>query len=529
MFVSTKQYCRPWNKYPAQSRYNFIYSESLLSLPSNASQAPTASYFPIIDLSLSHYYLRYSCVNNKQKKVMLIYRMPINPYFKTLLRSAVLGIILSIIISMEITSVSSDPSPSPAVIYKELKDRLSPDSEVLLATNTNLTDAGFTVRWNAFDAPSYVVYAKPANNHDVKTIVQYASKANVPFLATGGGSGYTNTTAALKGAIGVDLGNFKSISIDANGNRMTVGGGVIFDDIFDPLHAVGKEIQNNELFWGIRGAGQNFGIVTSATYRVHDQTNNGTALNGDFVYPASAKESIFQLIKSIENDQPDELSIFPSIMFDMPTQATAIMVSLIYIGPEEKGMSYMQPFIDSSPIRQSVGLLPWNKLIKENRFGVDAMACAKGGDHAVFGLNVNEFDVATYVGLVDDFDAFYAQNPANILSILVLELFPNRVARSVPDEETAYPYRDSTGHMLLSFTFQDEAASVVAKQFALKTRSKLLEKGCRKSPLEVYVNYAHGDEGPVAWYSERKLPRLRALKSRWDPKNLFKWTNGVLQ
>ncbi|KAI0096946.1 FAD binding domain-containing protein [Nemania sp. FL0031] len=506
--------------------------------------------------------------------------MPINTSFKALLRFAVIGIILSIIIGMDIASVSAYPSPSPSVIYNELKGSLSPDSEVLLASNTNLTDAGFTVRWNAFDAPSYVVYAKPANNDDVKTIVQYASKANVPFLATGGGSGYTNTTAALKGAIGVDLGNFKNISIDATGNRMTVGGGVIFDDIFDPLHAVGKEIQtgscscvgmvgatlgggigpyqgihgllldalesvtmvtgsgeivtaskqeNSELFWGIRGAGQNFGIVTSATYGVHDQTNNGTALNGDFVYPASAKKSIFELIKSIEKDQPDELSIFPSIMFDFQTKATAIMVSLIYIGPEEKGRSYMKPFIDSSPIRQSVGLLPWNKLIKDNRFGVDAMACAKGGDHAVFGLNVDKFDVATYVSLVDDFDAFYKQNPANILSILVLELFPNRVTRSVPDEETAYPYRDSKGHMFLSFTFQDEAASVVAKEFALKTRSKLVEQGCSKSPLEVYVNYAHGDEGPVAWYSERKLPRLLALKSRWDPKNLFKWTNGLLQ
>lgn len=506
--------------------------------------------------------------------------MPINALFKTVFRFSVLRVILLFTTSMEIASVSATTSPSPSSIFGKLKTSLSPASQVLLASGTNLTDAGFTARWNAFDAPSYLVYAKPANNDDVKAIVQYASTANVPFLATGGGSGYTNTTAALQGAIGVDLGNFKSISIDAAANRMTIGGGVIFDDIFDPLHAAGKEIQtgscscvgmvgatlgggvgpyqgihgllldalesvtvvtgsgeivtaseqeNDELFWGLRGAGHNFGIVTSATYKIHDQTNDGMALNGDFVYPASAKESIFQLIKSIEKDQPDELSIFPSIIFDMPTQATAIMVSLIYIGPEEKGLPYLQPFIDSSPLRQSVGLLPWSRLIKDNRFGVDAMACAKGGNHAVYGLNVKEFDVATYVDLVDDFDAFYAQNPANIISILVLELFPNRVTRLVPDEETAYPYRDSIGYMFLSFIFQDEAASVAAKQFALKTRSKLLRKGCGTSPLEVYVNYAHGDEGPVAWYSERKLPRLLALKSRWDPKNLFKWTNSLLQ
>lgn len=62
-------------------------------------------------------------------------------------------------------------------------------------------------------------------------------------MAIGGGSGYTNTTGAIKGGIGIDLGFFREISIDAAKNRMTVGGGVIFEDIFDPLYSVGKEIR----------------------------------------------------------------------------------------------------------------------------------------------------------------------------------------------------------------------------------------------------------------------------------------------
>lgn len=39
--------------------------------------------------------------------------------------------------------------------------------------------------------------------------------------------------------------------------------------------------------------------------------------------------------------------------------------------------------------------------------------------------------------------------------------------------------------------------------------------------LEVYINYAHGDEGPAVWYGESNLPRLEALKKRWDPQNVF--------
>lgn len=45
--------------------------------------------------------------------------------------------------------------------------------------------------------------------------------------------------------------------------------------------------------------------------------------------------------------------------------------------------------------------------------------------------------------------------------------------------------------------------------------------------LSVYVNYAHGDEGANAWYSQRKMAKLSSLKQTWDPKQLFSWYNPV--
>lgn len=208
-----------------------------------------------------------------------------------------------------------------------------------------------------------------------------------------------------------------------------------------------SEQENRDLFWGLRGAGQNYGIVTSAEFEIHDQINGGIALNGDFVYPASSKEVIFDLVKSLADGQPNELSLFGSIMFDMQTQQTVLMMSAIYVGPEEEGMPYLQRFIDQSPLRQSVSTIPWSRLIKENRFGVDAMACMKGGNHSVMGMNIDKFDPATYVDLVDRFDQFYAQNPALIISLIVFELFPNKVTQNVADDATAYPYRDSLGYL----------------------------------------------------------------------------------
>lgn len=73
--------------------------------------------------------------------------------------------------------------------------------------------------------------------------IEYAGEQGVPFLATGGGNGYTNTTGAIRGGIGIDLGFFRDIHVNAIDNRLTIGGGVIFNDIFEPLHAAGKEIR----------------------------------------------------------------------------------------------------------------------------------------------------------------------------------------------------------------------------------------------------------------------------------------------
>lgn len=43
--------------------------------------------------------------------------------------------------------------------------------------------------------------------------------------------------------------------------------------------------------------------------------------------------------------------------------------------------------------------------------------------------------------------------------------------------------------------------------------------------LSVYVNYAHGDEKLPQRYGAGKLPRLAALKKKWDPDNVFAYNN----
>ena len=45
--------------------------------------------------------------------------------------------------------------------------------------------------------------------------------------------------------------------------------------------------------------------------------------------------------------------------------------------------------------------------------------------------------------------------------------------------------------------------------------------------LSVYINYARGDETLRQRYGARKLPRLAALKKKWDPHNVFAYNNAL--
>lgn len=65
-----------------------------------------------------------------------------------------------------------------------------------------------------------------------------------------------------------------------------------------------SDASNPDLFWAIRGAGANFGIITSATYKINDATNGGRVLNADFGFPGTANASLYDLLQSWDDAFP---------------------------------------------------------------------------------------------------------------------------------------------------------------------------------------------------------------------------------
>ena len=64
-------------------------------------------------------------------------------------------------------------------------------------------------------------------------------------MATGGGHGVSVTLATLRNGIEIDMSLFKNVTVDADADTLTIGGGNLFGEVIDPLDAVGKEMRGS--------------------------------------------------------------------------------------------------------------------------------------------------------------------------------------------------------------------------------------------------------------------------------------------
>lgn len=204
---------------------------------------------------------------------------------------------------------------------------------------------------------------------------------------------------------------------------------------------------------------------------------------------------------------------------------SVITANFVYFGPEEQAQQYLQPFYDIGPVAKNFTVVPWNTLYAALYFGDPSTACTENNHLFNGGAAVTHTDVDAFVKYTNRFTSFWHDHPG-VSPSLVISRFPTQGVRAVPDEETAFPYRDINTHLYWQDIFEyDASLEPVVYDFLVESRDHFT-KTSGFDNLTLYNNYAQGDEGPEVLYAH-KLPKLVELKRKWDPNEVFSFYNPI--
>ncbi|KAL8786720.1 MAG: hypothetical protein Q9195_008095 [Heterodermia aff. obscurata] len=281
-----------------------------------------------------------------------------------------------------------------------------------------------------------------------------------------------------------------------------------------------------DLYWAIRGAAANFGIITSATYKLSPQTNNGQMLSADFILPAASNGSYFDMLQSLENNMPAELAVIAIVEANTTTGEAQILTNWVYFGSEDKGRELIAPILDLNPIISNVSMLAYNTIIPNALFKLGITACepvhVKG-----YGVNYRNLSSSTYKTVFQRLSDFYATYPDGRGSSIELEIFARQAVKAVPAHATAYPWRDTRGYVGISFGWNTTETEQAGDALGNLIRSDFVATS-GYDDLAVYVSYAHGDESREQMYGSN-VPRLVKLKQKWDPDNVFRFYHDLAE
>jgi FAD/FMN-containing dehydrogenase len=120
-----------------------------------------------------------------------------------------------------------------------------------------------------------------------------------------------------------------------------------------------SETQNQDLLWGLRGSGGNFGVVTSFEYRLHEQ---GNLYGGLLLYPRAMAREVMKFYAEFTADLPDDLSVFCALLTS-PDGVPMVALLIGYFGAIEDGEAAVKPMRDfAEPAADMVGEIPYSVL-----------------------------------------------------------------------------------------------------------------------------------------------------------------------
>jgi FAD/FMN-containing dehydrogenase len=336
--------------------------------------------------------------------------------------------------------------------------------------------------------------------HGLATVGGVVTHTGIAGLTLGGGIGWLMRKhgATVDNLLSVDL-------VTADGEVLTA-----------------SEDENPDLFWGVRGGGGNFGIVTSFEYRLHPV--GPIVLAGPIYHPLEDAREVLSFYREFIAEAPDELTtvfnlrVAPPLPF-LPEDVHGkpiVMVGACYAGAAADGIEVVRPLKEfGAPLVDLLEPKPYTAL--QSMFD---LSVPHGWHYYWKSVELPPLTDAAIDTLVEHASA--VTSPRSYCIVFQLGGALGRVR----EDETAFSQRDAAHDVNICAVWtEDDADGERHVAWARDAFSALQPHAGR----HVYVNFL-GDEGADRVrqaYGERKYERLAALKRAYDPTNVFRLNQNI--
>ncbi len=423
--------------------------------------------------------------------------------------------------------------------------------------------------WNGMIDRRPTLIVRCIGTHDVAEAIKLAHDEKLQVSIRGGGHNVAGN-ALVEGGVVIDLSRMRSVHVDRKKKLVRVDGGCLWGDVdaetqrfglavsagivshtgvggltlgggfgwisrkygltvdnlvsadvvlADGTAVTASEKENPDLFWGIRGGGGNFGVVTSFLFK--GAKVGPEVFSGLVVYPFDVAKDFLHFYRDWVKDLPDEMTAWtvirhaPPLPF-LPQKAhgrLSLIVPFIFLGKQTPGKKLIQPLRNfGKPVGEHFGMTPFT-----------------GWQSAFDGLNshgARNYWKSHQLDTVPDavIDAFVGsaqEFPTQDCEILLIQTggAPSRI----PANATAYAFRKPPFMMNIHTRWSNRGDDTRCINWA----RDLWEK-CKPHAHGVYVNFISDGEDRVRdAYPKETWERLVAVKRKYDPENFFRMNQNI--
>ena len=420
--------------------------------------------------------------------------------------------------------------------------------------------------WNAMIDHRPDVIVKPTGVADVMTAVQWAGEFDIGLSVKGGGHHISGAAVPDEGLL-VDLGRMNTVDVNPDtriarvqagatwgevdhetqafglavpGGQsptvgvagLTLGGGVgwlsrKFGLTCDNVRAVelvtadgelirASETNHPELFWGLRGGGGRFGVVTTFEYHLHEV--GPEILAGSLVYPLEDAARIARQYREFMVEAPREVRLLFGLMALPPAShipeechgMRGVLLVVSYAGSPSTGRDVLEPLrVTNDPIADSIRPRPYAQFQRVGESEERARSYARSQYLADMSDAAIE-TILTHGRTVPSAGATVFISPRSGAEV------------DPASDETAFPHRDAAHHVLVEARWEDPARDDEHVSWVRRFHEALRPHATGDVAMNFLTTDESNERRRAAYGPNRS--RLLQLQRQWDPQGRFRMT-----